>query len=179
MPRTPTRIGTWMGAWWLPALWAVMAALWAWRAAPQIQDDMYITFRYSWNLVHGDGFVFNPGERVFGLTNPGHGLVLALLHAVTRIPVHTLAVAVFGIGLWATVTLMHREGRARGAGWETAIGGTLVLAASYLWVSVGSASAAVLALLAGSAALTGRPSPGSTSSPGSSPASRSGTGRTR
>jgi hypothetical protein len=130
-----------------------MAVAWSVRAAGHIPDDMYITFRYAWNLAHGEGFVFNPGERVFGLTNPGHGLVLALLHAVTRVPVHTLAVAVFAAGLWVAVVLVWREGVRRGAGVETAIGGTLVLSASYLWVAAGSEAAPVLGLLAGSAVL--------------------------
>jgi hypothetical protein len=133
-----------------------MAGVWAVRAAGHIPDDMFITFRYAWNLAHGEGFVFNPGERVFGLTNPGHGLVLALLHAVTRIPIHTLAVVAFAAGLWAAVVLVWREGLRRGAGVETAIGATLVLSASYLWVAAGSEPAVVLGLLAGSAVLAER-----------------------
>jgi hypothetical protein len=32
-------------------------------------DDAFITFRYSANLIHGAGLVFNPGERVEGYTN--------------------------------------------------------------------------------------------------------------
>jgi hypothetical protein len=127
-----------------------MAGVWAVRAAGHIPDDMFITFRYAWNLAHGEGFVFNPGERVFGLTNPGHALVLALLHAVTRIPIHTLAVVAFAAGLWAAVVLVWREGLRRSAGVETAIGATLVLSASYLWVAAGSEPAVVLGLLAGS-----------------------------
>jgi hypothetical protein len=122
----------------------------------QIPDDMFITFRYAWNLVHGEGFVYNPGERVFGLTNPGHGLVLALLHGITRVPVHVLGAVVFGVALWGLVVLLWREGRARGSEAEAAIGGTLVLGASYLWIAIGSASAAVLALLAGAALLIHR-----------------------
>ena len=33
------------------------------------QDDAYISFRYADNLVNGHGLVFNPGERVEGITN--------------------------------------------------------------------------------------------------------------
>ena len=33
------------------------------------QDDAYISFRYASNLIHGDGLVFNSGERVEGYTN--------------------------------------------------------------------------------------------------------------
>lgn len=32
-------------------------------------DDAYISFRYAQNLVEGHGLVFNPGERVEGMTN--------------------------------------------------------------------------------------------------------------
>ncbi len=32
-------------------------------------DDAFISFRYAWNLVHGNGLVFNEGERVEGYTN--------------------------------------------------------------------------------------------------------------
>jgi hypothetical protein len=41
-------------------------------------DDAFITFRYSANLVHGSGLVFNPGEKVEGYTNFLWGLWSAL-----------------------------------------------------------------------------------------------------
>jgi hypothetical protein len=44
---------------------------------PQINDDAFITFRYSWFLANGQGAVFNPGERVEGYSN----LLLMLLMA--------------------------------------------------------------------------------------------------
>lgn len=34
-----------------------------------VVDDAYISFRYARNLVRGEGLVFNPGERVEGITN--------------------------------------------------------------------------------------------------------------
>jgi arabinofuranosyltransferase len=34
-----------------------------------IPDDTFITLRYAQNVLRGDGFVFNPGERVEGYTN--------------------------------------------------------------------------------------------------------------
>ena len=33
------------------------------------EDDAFITFRYAANLTHGQGLVFNPGERVEGYSN--------------------------------------------------------------------------------------------------------------
>lgn len=43
----------------------LLAALWA----RSVQDDAFISFRYSRNLANGDGLVFNAGERVEGYTN--------------------------------------------------------------------------------------------------------------
>jgi hypothetical protein len=34
-----------------------------------LQDDAFIFARYAHNLAHGDGFVYNPGERVEGATS--------------------------------------------------------------------------------------------------------------
>lgn len=42
-----------------------------------MDDDAMITFTYARNLVEGNGFVFNPGERVFGTTAPWYGLFVA------------------------------------------------------------------------------------------------------
>jgi hypothetical protein len=119
-------------------------------------DDMYITFRYAWNLAHGNGFVFNPGEHVFGLTNPGLGLTLALLQLVTRVPVHELGRVLFGAGLVTLTLLLWWDAADRAARLEAAVAGTLVIGCSAIWISVGSASAVVLALLAGSALLVHR-----------------------
>lgn len=33
-------------------------------------DDAMVSMRYAWNLVHGNGAVWNAGERVEGFTNP-------------------------------------------------------------------------------------------------------------
>lgn len=42
-------------------------------------EDAFITFRYSENIAAGNGFVFNPGERVLGTTTPLQTLLLALM----------------------------------------------------------------------------------------------------
>lgn len=48
------------------ALWMLVAGriLGDWQ-----MDDAYISYRYAWNLVHGSGLVYNPGEIVEGYTN--------------------------------------------------------------------------------------------------------------
>src|SRR3990172_13263565 len=43
-----------------------------------INDDAYITFRYSKNLASGNGPVYNVGEKVEGYTNFLWMLILAL-----------------------------------------------------------------------------------------------------
>jgi arabinofuranosyltransferase len=47
-------------------------------------DDAYITLRYAENLAHGNGFVFNVGERVYGTTTPLFAAMLAILSILTR-----------------------------------------------------------------------------------------------
>ncbi len=41
-------------------------------------DDAYITFRYAANLAAGEGFSYNPGESVLGVTTPLLTFLLAL-----------------------------------------------------------------------------------------------------
>jgi hypothetical protein len=135
---------------WL-ASWTLLTVVYVGLLAGGAPDDMYITYRYAWNLSHGEGFVFNPGERVFGDTEPGLGLLLAGLHVGTRIPIHVLGTALFGLSLLALAALIWREARSHGLRLEAALGGTLVVTSSALWVSQGSAAAIVLALLAGAA----------------------------
>lgn len=45
-------------------------------------DDAMISMRYARNLAGGLGLVWNAGERVEGLTNPGWALIMALVHLI-------------------------------------------------------------------------------------------------
>jgi hypothetical protein len=68
------------------ALASLIAALaLACRLAPQPRtiDDAFITFRYARNLLAGEGFVYNPGERVLGTTTPLYTLLTATLAGTT------------------------------------------------------------------------------------------------
>lgn len=47
------------------------------------QDDVFITYVYSRNLAEGEGFVFNPGQRVQGTTTPLQTLLMAGVYLVT------------------------------------------------------------------------------------------------
>jgi arabinofuranosyltransferase len=63
---------------WVPVLvFAVLAWQHRW-----VSDDGYINLRIVWNMVHGHGPVFNPGERVEAGTSPLWLVVLA----VARLP---------------------------------------------------------------------------------------------
>jgi hypothetical protein len=42
-----------------------------------VRDDAFITFRFAENIAAGKGFVYNPGEPVYGTTSPGLALLLA------------------------------------------------------------------------------------------------------
>lgn len=43
-------------------------------------DDAMISMRYAYNLAHGNGLVWNPGERVEGITNPLWTGIMSLIH---------------------------------------------------------------------------------------------------
>jgi len=48
-------------------------------AVNYIWEDALITLRYVFNLIEGNGFVYNVGERVLGTTTPGYTLTLVSL----------------------------------------------------------------------------------------------------
>jgi hypothetical protein len=66
-------------------LMAVMLIALAFHAlpGPRTIDDAFITFRYSRNIVSGEGFVYNPGVHTLGTTTPLYTLLMAAISAVT------------------------------------------------------------------------------------------------
>lgn len=44
----------------------------------KIRDDAFITYRYAYNLTHGNNLVYNIDEAVLGTTSPGYALLLAI-----------------------------------------------------------------------------------------------------
>jgi hypothetical protein len=84
----------------------------AWKFG-SYQDDAFIYFRYAENLVHGQGLVFNPGERVEGFTSP---LWMLLLVATTALRISPfLAAGVLGtFSAAATVLLSLDDARRSG-----------------------------------------------------------------
>ncbi len=81
-------------------------------------DDSYITFRYARNILAGNGFVYNPGERVLGTTTPLYTLLLSSIAAVTggtEAPFPTIALIVNALADGATCILLLFIGRRLGS----------------------------------------------------------------
>jgi hypothetical protein len=62
-------------------------------------DDAMISMRYAWNLAHGEGLVWNPGERVEGITNLLWTLFMTPFAALLSKPAAVLAVQISGLVL--------------------------------------------------------------------------------
>ena len=60
-------------------------------------DDAMISMRYAWNLAHGNGLVWNPGERVEGFTNPLWVGFMASFH-LFPIPIEKISLYIQGAG---------------------------------------------------------------------------------
>lgn len=94
---------------------------------PRSIDDAYITFRYARNLMAGEGFVFNPGERVLGTTTPLYTLLLAALGLFSggpSAPFPWLALSLNAVADGISAILLVLIGRqlgARLAGWGAAL----------------------------------------------------------
>ncbi|MBI2845702.1 MAG: hypothetical protein HYX86_04045 [Chloroflexi bacterium] len=75
-------------------------------------DDAFITYRYAYNLGHGLGFVYNPGEKILSTTAPFYALLLAFLtplsENIPRLSNILGTIALFGTGL-ATYLLARRH----------------------------------------------------------------------
>src|SRR5512140_545245 len=62
-------------------------------------DDAMISMRYAWNLSHGNGLVWNPGERVEGYTNLLLTLVMSIFTGLLDKSSAVLGVQVLGVAL--------------------------------------------------------------------------------
>jgi hypothetical protein len=134
--------------------WTVLAGGLARHLSGSAVDDFFITYRYAWNLLHALGFVFNPGERVYGLTDPGFGLLLALVGWVIRIPIPDLGTGLTGFAMVGVALLLLREQECRETDSripEALVAGTLAIASSLLWVNQGAGVFWALFLLLGAA----------------------------
>lgn len=109
-------------------------------------DDFFITYRYADNLIHGEGFRFNPGEEVFGTTAPGHGLLLAALAALSGAPLPSVGTAATLAGmLWIAALLIRASYPERP--WEGVLAAWLVGTSLPFWLFTGGEIFTVTPLL--------------------------------
>jgi arabinofuranosyltransferase len=74
-------------------------------------DDAMISMRYAWNLAHGQGLVWNPGERIEGYTNLLMTLFMAVWCSFLDKEAAVLAVQLSGIAfLLATAAFSAKAG---------------------------------------------------------------------
>jgi arabinofuranosyltransferase len=140
----------------------VAALAWSWHLR-SLFDDAYISLRYAANLAHGNGLVFNVGERVEGFTNLLWTVALAGLIRLGADGPHAAVVGcltAFAAELILLVRLsrMLREDRSISSIPFAAI----VLGASYTFASYGTTgmetmASTLLMTLALERALAGRP----------------------
>jgi hypothetical protein len=81
---------------------------------PRTIDDSFITFRYARNILAGNGFVYNPGERVLGTTTPLYTFLLTgigLVTGRTSAPFPTIAWIVNALADGLTCILLYLMGK--------------------------------------------------------------------
>jgi hypothetical protein len=72
-------------------------------------DDAMVSLRYAWNLAHGAGLVWNPGERVEGITSLSWTLYMTLGALLLDKSAAVLFVQLTGIPLVLGVALLARR----------------------------------------------------------------------
>jgi len=88
---------------------AALSIVLVWRLSHTLADlrfgDALISLRYGRNIATGNGFVFNPGERVLGVTSPLQAILAAIATAVS--PVHApVVINIIGIGFLVLTSWM-------------------------------------------------------------------------
>lgn len=66
-------------------------------------DDAMISMRYGWNLSHGAGLVWNPGEYVEGYTNPLTVLMMAVVTFFFNKSISVLVVQLLNVVILAAI----------------------------------------------------------------------------
>ncbi len=97
-------LATWLIA--LSALWLVLCVLHVW-----IVDDAFITLRQVQQLLLGNGFVWNQGERVQAYTHPLWALLMIPAFALTHEGFWTLSALSLLVTIAATTLALRLLGR--------------------------------------------------------------------
>jgi len=74
-----------------------------------LADDALVTLRYGWNLAHGHGLVWNPGERVEGISNLAWALYSAVLALVLDKRLLPLGIQLTAVVLLVTTAFAFRQ----------------------------------------------------------------------
>lgn len=72
-------------------------------------DDSMISMRYAWNLSHGYGLVWNPGERVEGYTNLLMTLIMSLATWLLDKKTAVIAIQLLGIPTILAVAFLTKR----------------------------------------------------------------------
>lgn len=147
----------------LLTIYGAIAALWAvavsWQVARGLRfEDAMIVLRYARNLIEGNGFVFNAGERVLGVTTPLHTLISTIYVALGGLDGAPLLQNLAGVAATAVegallVVLLARWGRP----WAALPAGLWVLGSFNLsWLYFGMETHLFVALGLGALILAGR-----------------------
>ncbi|MCJ7622942.1 MAG: hypothetical protein MUO76_05535 [Anaerolineaceae bacterium] len=114
-------------------------------------DDSYITFRYARNLLSGEGFVYNPGERVLGTTTPLFTLLMVGLGSVSggvEAPFPWLALGLNALADAVTCLMLWQLGRRLKAEWAGVAAGIIWAVAPYsVTFAIGGLETSVYVLL--------------------------------
>lgn len=104
------------------------------RWHPHLVDDAFITFRYARNVVEGNGFVYNAGERVLGTSTPLMTLLLVALGWLGA-PIPTCGFLIgfaAGLACLVMIVLLGHEAGSERAGWCAAVAVTW----QFWWVAM-------------------------------------------
>ncbi len=102
----------------LPLLLVALALTFRILPGSRPVDDSFITYRYARNILSGNGFVYNPGERVMGTTTPLFTFLMVALGALTggaNAPFPYLSMGVNMLADAATCLLLWRLGKRAGS----------------------------------------------------------------
>jgi len=104
---TPARRPSRQECTWLLAVPFAVAVLLSFAHTP---DDGFITLRYAWHLVHGQGPVFNTGEHVLGASSALHLLLSSVVvlapHAHALVAAKLVSLVFGALALWQGALLV-------------------------------------------------------------------------
>jgi len=111
-------------------------------------DDAYISYQYSRNLVEGKGLVFNPGERVEGYSNFLYVLLMApAIWAVGKDGVYFFAVFLNLLCALGAFWVFSSHLRRKLGEWNAIAGSLLFALCLPVWIAVASGMETSLVLL--------------------------------